>query len=248
MILVPMTVEALIVNRFGNSREYADIAVNYELLNGVSLLGGVIEPQPFKKRAAPGAGVHLHFILPDGLTQGMETENGFDYPAVPDRYLVTRLTIVKSTPDKPVITHKSWILESSYVGRDNVGSISIPEFSDKENLCRYLGRTYPYENTAPPGEYLSKLTVLGAGTPYFAACYQTCRSVFGFHDDLKDVKEGELIYTVAGWYAERKNSPLYGLTGTEYEEKLRERWDSSWAGDGGKKMIRICCCTARCST
>ena len=222
MILVPMTVEALIVNRFGNSREYADIAVNYELLNGVSLLGGVIEPQPFKKRAAPGAGVHLHFILPDGLTQGMETENGFDYPAVPDRYLVTRLTIVKSTPDKPVITHKSWILESSYVGRDNVGSISIPEFSDKENLCRYLGRTYPYENTAPPGEYLSKLTVLGAGTPYFAACYQTCRSVFGFHDDLKDVKEGELIYTVAGWYAERKNSPLYGLTGTEYEEKLRE--------------------------
>lgn len=68
MILVPMTVEALIVNRFGNSREYADIAVNYELLNGVSLLGGVIEPQPFKKRAAPGAGVHLHFILPDGLT------------------------------------------------------------------------------------------------------------------------------------------------------------------------------------
>ena len=54
MILVPMTVEALIVNRFGNSREYADIAVNYELLNGVSLLGGVIEPQPLRKRRARG--------------------------------------------------------------------------------------------------------------------------------------------------------------------------------------------------
>ena len=67
MILVPMTVEALIVNRFGNSREYADIAVNYELLNGVSLLGGVIEPQPFKKRAAPGA----------GLASREKAENGF---------------------------------------------------------------------------------------------------------------------------------------------------------------------------
>lgn len=70
----------------------------------------------------------------------METENGFDYPAVPDRYLVTRLTIVKSTPDKPVITHKSWILESSYVGRDNVGSISIPEFSDQREFMPLSGK------------------------------------------------------------------------------------------------------------
>ena len=108
---------------------------------------------------------------------------------------MTRLTIVKSTPDKPVITHKSWILESSYVGRDNVGSISIPEFSDKENLCRYLGRTYPYENTAPPGEYLSKLTVLGAGTPYFAAAAIGYDAIPQFYKD--DLELHDVILHIA---------------------------------------------------
>ena len=93
MILVPMTVVGLVTDRNGNGKRFADISVNYELLQKLSVLGGEIEPKPFSRTAPLQAGVHLHFILPGGLTRGIETENGFLYPAVPDRYLVTRISV-----------------------------------------------------------------------------------------------------------------------------------------------------------
>lgn len=220
MILVPMTVMGLVVDQNGNGRQFADIAVNYELLQELSVLGGEIEPKPFSRTAPPQAGVHLHFILPGGLTRGMETENGFVYPAVPDRYLVTRISVDKTEPERPVIRHKAWILESSYVGTDNTGSVTIPDFSGGGTMCRYLGRSYPYEEIREAGVYLDQLTALGSGTPWFAACYQTCRTVFGFHDRMEDAEPGEYLYAVAGWYSRPENSPLYELSGDAYRARL----------------------------
>lgn len=222
MILVPVKIVGLIVDENGNGREYADIAVNYGLLDSYSVLGGEIEPKPFTRTAPPPAGVHLHFILPDGLTQGKETENGIEYPAVPDRFLITRIQVDQSRPDQPEIRHKAWILESSYVGTDNMSSVTIPEFSDGECRHRYLGRVYPYEETVLPGSYLEKLTAVGAGTPWFASCYQTCRSVFGFHDDMNGAPPGDYTYTVVGWYSKEEQSPLYGLSTDAYRGCLDE--------------------------
>lgn len=222
MILVPVKIVGLIVDENGNGREYADIAVSYSLLDSYSVLGGEIEPKPFTKTAPLPAGVHLHFILPDGLTQGRETEKGIEYPAVPDRFLITRFQIDQSIPDQPEIHHKAWILESNYVGMDNTDSVTIPEFSDSTCRYRYLGRVYPYEETRSPGSYLEKLTAVGAGTPWFAACYQTCRSVFGFYDDMEEASKGEYTYTAVGWYSREEQSPLYGLSGEEYSVCLNE--------------------------
>ncbi|MDD3360213.1 MAG: hypothetical protein PHW34_00895 [Hespellia sp.] len=222
MILIPMALEVLIVNQFGNSRKFSNINVNYELLDSVSLLGGEIEPGVFEERAPLAPGVHLHFILPDGFTQGAETKDGFEYPAVPDRYLVSRISVNKEVPDKPVITHRSWMIESSYVGTDNVESVTIPMLTGEDSLCRYLGGNYPYEEKRPEGQALTKLTAVSGGSPYFAACYQECSSVFGFHDSCKDVGKGEFIYSVSGWYSKPEQSPFYGLTGLEYQEKINQ--------------------------
>ena len=222
MILVPVKIAGLIVDENGNGREYADIAVNYGLLDSYSVLGGEIEPKPFTKTAPPPAGVHLHFILPDGLTQGKEMEKGIEYPAVPDRFLITRIQVDQSSPDQPAIRHKAWILESSYVGTDNTDSVTIPEFSDGECRHRYLGRVYPYEETVLPGRCLERLTAVEAGTPWFAACYQTCRSVFGFYDDMEGASTGDYTYTVIGWYSKEEQSPLYGLSADAYRACLEE--------------------------
>lgn len=222
MILVPMTVMGLVTDRNGNGRQFADIAVNYELLQELSVLGGEIEPKPFSRTAPPQAGVHLHFILPSGLTRGMETDSGFAYPAVPDRYLVTRISVDKTRPERPVIRHKAWLLESSYVGTDNTDSVTIPDFFGGGTMCRYLGRSYPYEETKEAGTYLDQLTALGSGTPWFAACYQTCRTVFGFHDRMEDAGPGEYLYAVAGWYSRPEQSPLHGLSGDAYRARLEQ--------------------------
>ena len=40
MILVPMTVVGLVTDRNGNGKRFADISVNYELLQKLSVLGG----------------------------------------------------------------------------------------------------------------------------------------------------------------------------------------------------------------
>mgnify|MGYP001047308943 CR=1 FL=1 len=222
MILVPMTVVGLVTDRNGNGKRFADISVNYELLQKLSVLGGEIEPKPFSRTAPLQAGVHLHFILPGGLTRGIETENGFLYPAVPDRYLVTRISVDKTRPEHPRIRHKAWILESSYVGTDNTDSVTIPDFSGGGYMCRYLGRSYPYEEIKEAGRYLDQLTALGSGTPWFAACYQTCRTVFGFHDRMEDAELGEYLYAVTGWYSRAENSPLYGLSEDAYRARLEQ--------------------------
>jgi hypothetical protein len=52
-------------------------------------------------------GVHLHWALPDALTQGTNTKQGLVFPAAPDRWLVTRTG--------PEGGQAQWIVESDYI-------------------------------------------------------------------------------------------------------------------------------------
>src|SRR5262249_52244560 len=50
-----------------------------------------IVSKPFQSdnlRLKPGT--HLHWALPDALTSGIQTANGTDFPAAPNRWLITR--------------------------------------------------------------------------------------------------------------------------------------------------------------
>ena len=160
------------------------------------------------------AGIHLHWALPDALTNGTQNSDGTTFPAVPNRWLVTRSNLDEQGQ---LTTDKQWIIESDYLYPDSAatqtGSVSIsnPAFQQgsRNPPFRFLGRKMPltaWQETDAAAEYLTPLTAVGYGEPAFAAFYPNCHSVFGFHDeDYTDPTADELQalqYDVIGWYAD----------------------------------------------
>ncbi len=186
-------------------------------VNGdVAYISEEIVSQPLHDQALYlKAGIHLHWALPDSLTKGVQTPDGTDFPAVPNRWLVIR--------SRHSVIEKKWIVESDYVypdGAENqTGSISIPVTPDKaagkHRPFRFLGRKLPLEAwqvndnkaeyleklSTTTARYQGKLTAVGYGEPSFAAFYPNCHSVFGFHDDdyIGSLPDG-LQYDVIGWH------------------------------------------------
>ncbi|WP_136442383.1 hypothetical protein [Pacificoceanicola onchidii] len=66
------------------------------------------------------AGVHLHWALPDGLSRGVQQESGqLDFPAVPDRWLVTRILVMNGQTEVMV---KQWVIESDHLLAEYIGT------------------------------------------------------------------------------------------------------------------------------
>ncbi|MEO0534181.1 MAG: hypothetical protein AAF215_09970 [Cyanobacteria bacterium P01_A01_bin.123] len=221
LLLVPIQVDALHL-KFGTGVAESMAApnrlpyfsgkrdVNPDTVN----LSESIVSQPFQnKNLHLKAGIHLHWSLPDALTQ--EIEDG-QFPAVPNRWLVTR-RLGEETDH--------WIVESDYLHPPSAGfqedSVTYPYIdSEDQNLpaFRYLGRTLTLEEwkqqqpaSNANAKRLERLTAIGYGEPTFAAFYPNCRSVFGFHDpkyaDTTALPEG-LQYDVIGWYSNAEQNYL----------------------------------------
>ena len=186
-----------------------------------------IVSHPFRDQSLRlSRGVHLHWALPDALTQGVNSATGVVFPPAPDRWLVTRCG-----PDG--VPQKQWMIESDYLhpeGAKPAGTVSFPlpprPHEGKWQPYRYLGRKWVVGEgrpaDAPGAEYLNALvddvaeeektnwhrvvaaglTALGYGEPAFAAFYPSCRSVFGLHDDEITSREAfkSVRYDVIGWY------------------------------------------------
>lgn len=221
LLLVPIHVDALHL-KFGTGVAESMAApnrlpyfsgkrdVNPDTVN----LSESIVSQPFQnKNLHLKAGIHLHWSLPDALTQ--EVEDG-QFPAVPNRWLVTR-RLGEET--------EHWIVESDYLHPPSAGfqedSVTYP-YADPDDQTlpafRYLGRTLTLEEwkqqqpaSSADAEHLERLTAIGYGEPTFAAFYPNCRSVFGFHDpkyaDATALPEG-LQYDVIGWYSNAEKNYL----------------------------------------
>ena len=221
VLLVPIHADALHL-KFGTGVAEAMTAPNRlpyfsgqrDVNPDIAHLSESIVSQPFQnKNLFLKAGIHLHWSLPDALTQ--EIENG-NFPAVPNRWLVTR-RMDKNT--------KHWVVESDYLYPPDAGfqedSVMYP-YADSENphlpTFRYLGRTLTLEEwkqqqpaSSADATHLERLTAIGYGEPTFAAFYPNCRSVFGFHDpkyaDAIALPEG-LQYDVIGWYSNAEQNYL----------------------------------------
>lgn len=235
-IIIPICVEALLAN--GRSVDQNRVPVyepDYRRVSYVSLLGSKNTPGDFERGEVHRAGAHLHFILPDALTHAGDD----GYPAVPDRYLVTRLYGKKDGK----IAVKCFLVESNFMSRDSSysDSVTIPLFQEKDlrKNWRYLGRSYEIENVPEKqesDEYLEKLTALGPGDPMFAAYYPSCSSVFGFYDPLEDVEPGtSLTYFVAGYYSDPGKDPFSGVGSDEEMEKILTEMNLSVSVD-----FRVC--------
>lgn len=210
-LIVPMLLQAFLKNNSESEDKRLSLAApNYRNAMNHSFLGSSNTPSPFNLDLAPlRCGVHLHFILPDAFTHADENNR---YPAVPDRFHVTRLEVKQDGE----VGCRQFVVESSFISDSPYydSSVTIPMFSDgmSGSMFRYLGRCYP-ENAPPSiaGAYLEKLTAVGPGDPAFAAYYPNCHSVFGFYDDVKDVAvDTKLTYFVTGYFSDVGADPLNG--------------------------------------
>lgn len=233
-LLIPFCVEAFISNgKTSDDKRVPVLAPDYKKVSHTSFLGSKNTPGIFQTSSVLRAGVHLHFILPDAFTH----MGGNGYPAVPNRFLVTRFYTDAGTNH---ITAKCFQVESDFLSLDRKyeDSVTIPMFQEKDlrRNWRYLGRSYALSDK--PGrtgeeEYLEKLTAVGAGDPMFAAYYPSCSSVFGFYDGLQDIPlNTSLTYFVAGYYSNELNDPFYGIKkAEEFKAKLAEMGFSVSAGE-----------------
>lgn len=206
-----------------------------------SYLGKDATPAAFNTNLILKCGVHLHFILPSALKAGREVtdESGavtMEYPAVPDRYLITRMYMKNGK-----IETDSHIVESNFYSLDEAysDSITVPKFDDlrAKHRFRYMGRAYSADGPAPEpiGEcgYFNRITAVGAGDPMFSAYYPSCSSVFGFYDSLEGVPtDAVLTYCVTGVYSNPANDPFHQVQNAEDMEKVMTEYGLSLAGEG----------------
>jgi hypothetical protein len=207
-------------------------------------------------------GVKLHWSLPAALRHGRrhDAAGPIVFPAVPNRWLVTRLMRVN---DEPTPRIKSWVLESDRVERalqPGSGTMPFVDCARTGQFFRYLGRWSDYRGwTEDRGaerfgdiEHGVPLTVVGHGDPLFAGFAPNCPNVFAFDDRFVDTLAQDdradapampdqplgarysLTYLVAGWYADGLGDPL------AMQDAQSVRRDFNWAwpdGDMPPRMI-----------
>lgn len=244
-LLVPIKLSALCVS----SKEqlaglrFAKIAAEFQNLETQPYLGSSVVPSPFSDEPAT-AGIHLHWALPDALTQSDPSRTDGIRQA-PNRFLVVRFAISSETPTR--LEGKAWVIESDYIWPHD--DSSMREADSRNAMCRtvplvYPGHldtmvkpTYAYQGRVRPlnGDWRDETTTgarqpfsaLGYGTEAYAAAYPHCRNVFGFFDpcqhpahaaDGLESRHQHLSYLVVGWYADATLDPIH-LTESQATEK-----------------------------
>lgn len=190
--------------------------------------------QPFDGGSlVPNPGVHVHWAMPDALTRGTRPSDAEGnpvpgsaprFPALPDRWLVTRTALV----DGKLGGVRSWVVDSRFVSAGvsaatfNIGSNAVPwqdpaDTTGTTQPYRYLGRAVPLESwaSAPhdPAACVTTLDVTSLSMVELAAYYPNTVNVFGLHDPLDDLgslQQVELSYAVTGWHTRSTDDPLTG--------------------------------------
>ena len=103
-------------------------------------------------------GVHLHWAAPDGLTHAPSSDTALKFPALPNRWLVTRLLVAAGGA-----TSTSWSIESDTLSSTPPGGMNAPTLpvSDAQRF-RYLGVWQLFdaswqEPVIPPHESITAL-------------------------------------------------------------------------------------------
>ena len=234
-LMVPVRLDALRVDSTLKSRPaMADFSKlpyfdgSRDVNGGTAFVSEELVSAPFDDTGELSPGVHLHWALPDALTQSLDVRSkkdkeleahskkpkGFAFPAVPNMWLITRY-------DGEDTVGTSYLVESDYVYPPGEGAtsgavcypIGYENAGPGEPPFRYMGRCLDEAHWGwldKPHEHLKQvtgysLTALGYGEPTFSAFYQNCHSVFGFKDPKPPIKGVETTYYLAGWYREAEH-------------------------------------------
>jgi hypothetical protein len=155
-LLVPVHLDVLLVRQSGG--RFADCAMAEPTVED-QRHRDLFKP-PFSERSAGRArGAYLHWALPDALTRGVAQADGaVSFNAVPDRWLVTRLS-PSTTPGRRAV--RGWVLEAD------------------------RGIVHPLDGWAesgqPPAGH-APLTALGHGDPAWAAYFDNAVNRLAFYD------------------------------------------------------------------
>lgn len=230
----------------GTMTWFEDMTGDNEAFLGANVTRSLSEP-PLSKTALE-KGVHLHWALPDALTR-VNVKSGdksLKFPAVPNRWLVTRFIIDGKNPAPPT----SWIVENDIL----LDEESIPQGQKPITLpvrsagsadpgCMYCGLHKPFdanwtEPVIPKDKSFKTLTgaelsTVSNGVISFAAFYPNSRSVFGFVDELTGVTQPiQLMYVIFGWFSNAANDPL---NGTLSLEEIRDNFRWTFTGNDKAK-------------
>ena len=183
-------------------------------------------------------GIHIHWALPDALTRATVNGDTLDFPAAPNRWLLTRFVLQGME-----VSTKSWILESDALSAEapeGQKPVTMPISNEDKDNFRYVGHWQVFDKDwrSKASEFKSlmgsELNAASSGVPSFAAYYPDCHSVFGFWDQLEDIDiKGagvgtvRLMYAVTGWHDCPENDPLKGVDAPSNIEPIR-----SWTFKG----------------
>ena len=203
-VMVPIQLDALVVREQGGT--WADCAMTAPADNTTPEAHTLLAA-PFAERAPRPPGVYLHWALPDALTRGFGTaaDSNVTFPAIPDRWLVVRLSTTEATARRPVT---GWVIEAG----------------DKEPKATALDawtETQDPDRADTPGK--QPLTALGLGDAGWSAYFDNVENRLGFYDDLTGAT-GPLAYLVCGWHSRHSDDPIgEGLSSPmHFEQRLAE--------------------------
>ncbi len=247
-LVVPIDVEALCIGKDPGAI-FESVPYSFELLKNPPYLSSAI--------AAGGLtslpqGVHLHWAIPDAISKGQDGDSGVLFPAVPDRWLVTRIYCDSEQAGPPQFSR--WVIESNYFADDDPNadssraSVTAPyQGTDWESQpWRHLGKVSTYEDwiqqqsafqAGSVESYVAGLSAVGWGQAEFAASYPNCQNILGFNDLGADLEalgtnaDKNVSYHIIGWYSNPADDPLRQLPASipqaTFNELLANITDSS---------------------
>jgi hypothetical protein len=197
-LLVPVELRALVVPP-GTSLECARTG----LRAGEDPAEGF--PEAFDEEIQRPAGIYLHWLLPDGLTQGNVAEGGqLDLPPLPNRWVILRVE-----PGQPRAV-QAFIVES--------------ELAQSGRLDVEWHETDHTGEGGPSGLRPDQLTATVGGDAAGAVAFDSAENRFGWYDDLAGVESSSnrLAYVVVGWYSVETLDVLHREPGAPpFEEVMR---------------------------
>lgn len=196
-VLVPIQVDALVVREDGGT--WADCLMTPPPPNTEVAAPGLL-PDPFTTLAeGRNKGVYLHWALPDALTAGKGGTGSqeHEFPPVPDRWLIVRLSSGTSSSRRGVA---AWVLQSDdpdQPGKPYPKAVPLEQWTETAD-----------PEATKPSNAKNPLTALGHGDTSWSAYFDNVENRLGFYDDLTDVKDGPLAYLVCGWHSRHVDDPI----------------------------------------
>lgn len=207
-LFVPVALDVLVVREPGRPQDWAATAMKIPSVPAAGRTAQELMPAPFASLSAARApGAYLHWAMPDALTQGTRTpDGGLVWPALPDRWLVLRLTTPAPMPGGGAPLKRklsAWLL---------------PDASRREPVVIEGAQQGPPLPETAPGDH-GTLTAIGPGDLGWAAWFDNTLGRFAIHDPLQGV-QGAVAYLVCGWHTVASQDPIVAASESALLDRL----------------------------